>query len=152
MRYIILVIAIIAILSSGLLINGNAVSFPRDMLVLTTETGAHSLRIERADTAAQWSQGLMGRKKLHDTDGMLFVFPYARKVEMWMKDTPLSLDMLFIRDNGEIAHIARNTTPFSTDIIAAPEEVRAVLELEAGRAEKLAAKPGDKISHEAFKP
>jgi len=74
---------------------------------------------------------------LADDGGMLFLFPAAQKVGMWMKDTPLSLDMIFANSKGEILAIHENTTPFSTKTIGPVANTAQVLEIKAGTIKKL---------------
>ncbi len=83
---------------------------------------------------------------------MLFDFAKVEPVSMWMQNTYLSLDMLFIRADGTIARIAANTEPLSTRTIASGEPVLAVLELNAGTASRLGIKAGDRVEHPVFKP
>ena len=90
--------------------------------------------VELAVTPEEWELGLMGRTSLGDDEGMLFDFGAERSISMWMKDTPLSLDMLFINDQGKIVAIAQETVPYSEAIITAPRPVRYVLEVKAGQA------------------
>jgi uncharacterized membrane protein (UPF0127 family) len=84
--------------------------------------------------------------------GMLFVYESSEPVAMWMKNTVLSLDMLFVRRNGEIESIAARTTPGSLKSLRSKGEVCCVLELPAGTAERLAIEPGDRLQHPAFVP
>jgi uncharacterized membrane protein (UPF0127 family) len=83
--------------------------------------------------------------------GMLFDFGRVEPVSMWMQNTYLSLDMLFIRPDGTVARIATNTEPLSTRTIASGEPVLAVLELNAGTTARLGIKPGDRVEHPLFK-
>jgi uncharacterized protein len=83
--------------------------------------------------------------------GMLFDFGHIEPVSMWMQNTYLPLDMLFIRPDGTIARIAANTEPLSTRTIPSGEPVLAVLELNAGTAARLGIRPGDRIEHPLFK-
>jgi uncharacterized protein len=82
-------------------------------------------------------RGLMGRTDLAPHAGMLFDFDTERAVTMWMKNTPLALDMVFITSGGRIAHIERNAVPFSESLMTSPVPVRYVLEVVAGGAESL---------------
>lgn len=96
--------------------------------------GGHTLYLQVADTPRAREHGLMGRTTLSPYDGMLFTFPASTQVQMWMKNTPLPLDMLFVDAAGQLVHIEANTTPNSERIIASPERVNAVIELEGGHA------------------
>src|SRR6266508_153707 len=97
--------------------------------------------------AEEQTRGLMFRKELPEGRGMMFDFKQDMKVTMWMKNTYISLDMIFIRADGRIHRIAENTEPESTKIIAAGGPVRAVLEVIGGTARKLGIKPGDRVAH-----
>ena len=81
---------------------------------------------------------------------MLFDFKRAEPVAMWMQNTYIPLDMLFIRADGTVARIAQNTEPLSTRIIPSGEPVLGVLEVNAGTVARIGAKPGDKVQHSLF--
>lgn len=121
-------------------------------LNIETASGTHGFDIELRDTADGRTIGLMHRKTMPVNHGMLFDFEVAEPVAMWMKNTLLPLDMLFIRTDGTIANIATHTQPMSTRVIPASEPVRYVLELNAGTADRIGARPGDQIIHPAIKP
>ncbi|TPW25811.1 DUF192 domain-containing protein [Pararhizobium mangrovi] len=116
-------------------------------LTITTRTGDHVFHVEEALTKQTRERGLMHRETMADDHGMIFRFDRSRPVTMWMKNTPLSLDMIFVKADGEIAGIARKAQPFSTDIIASPEPVRFVIELKGGVAGSIDAKAGDHVSN-----
>lgn len=101
--------------------------------------------VELAETPAHRAKGLMFRTELADNRGMLFDFKETRSVSMWMKNTPLSLDMIFTDDRGMVLYIARNTVPYSEDIISPGMPVYAVLEVKAGTAKRLHIVPGDRL-------
>ena len=98
-----------------------------------------------ADTAAKRIQGLMHVQDLPKNAGMLFVFRPPRYVSMWMKNTVISLDILFIKADGTIAHVHQEAKPLSLQSIPSIYKVKWVLELNAGVAEKLSLKTGDKL-------
>ncbi len=106
----------------------------------------HVFTVEVADNDEERARGLMFRKELPEGRGMLFDFHREQDVAFWMKDTPLSLDIIFIRGDGTIRRIAANTVPFSLDSIPSGGPVRAVLEVIAGTAKKLGIQPGDKVA------
>lgn len=81
---------------------------------------------------------------------MLFLYPAPQEVEFWMKNTPLSLDMVFVRKDGTIARIAERTTPFSEQMISSGEEVSAVLEVKGGMMRQLGIAVGDRLRHPEF--
>lgn len=101
--------------------------------------------IELADDPQERSRGLMFREDLPDDHGMLFVYPANQIASFWMKNTLISLDMLFIRSDGMIVQIARGAVPHSLQPIRSQEPVRAVLELEAGVADSKGIAVGDII-------
>ena len=98
-----------------------------------------------ADTPAKRAQGLMHVTDLPENAGMLFVFSQPRQVSMWMKNTVISLDIVFIKADGTIAHIHQDAKPLSLQSISSRNRVKWVLELKAGVAEKLSLRPGDKL-------
>lgn len=119
-------------------------------LVITTATGEHRLTVEMALSMEEKTRGLMFRDKLADDEGMLFDFGRDDQVMMWMKNTLLSLDMVFIRADGVVASVAERAQPLSTDIIPSRAIVRAVLEVPAGTARRLGIRPGDKVKNLIF--
>jgi uncharacterized protein len=126
-------------------------TFTRDSLTLRTADGnERALDIELALTPQQQAQGLMYRQSLAADAGMLFVYRPARPVYMWMKNTVIPLDMLFIAEDGEIVKIVERTVPFSLTTISSDERVRAVLEVNGGTADRMGIRPGDRVVHPAF--
>ncbi|MEN3146150.1 DUF192 domain-containing protein [Neorhizobium sp. IRAMC:178] len=122
------------------------VTFPRDELSIKTAAGqTYKFSVELAFTDAQRERGLMYRKVMAPDAGMLFDFGTPRPVSMWMENTILALDMLFIQGDGTISHIRENAVPYSRDIIDSRGPVKFVLELNAGRAKSLGIKVGDKV-------
>lgn len=112
----------------------------------------HTLQVEVADTPEEHEQGLMFRTSLPKNEGMLFLFEKPRPVTMWMKNTPLSLDILFIGEGGSIVNIAEKAVPMSLTPIPAKEPVIAVLEINGGMAKRLGIAAGDTVKHEALQP
>jgi uncharacterized protein len=125
-------------------------AFEKSRLVIETESGAHPFAIELAVTPEERGRGLMFRQAMADDAGMLFDFGVDEEASMWMQNTFISLDMVFIEADGTVHRIARNTTPFSTDIVSSKGPVRAVLELNAGMSRKIGLKNGDIVRHEMF--
>jgi uncharacterized protein len=123
----------------------------RESLVLKTAAGDRIIQIEVAETEQDKSIGLMFRTSLALDAGMLFPYSPAQEVSMWMKNTYISLDMVFIRGDGTVHRIQPRTEPLSESIVASGGPVTAVLELVGGGAEKLGLKPGDKVVHRLFK-
>lgn len=126
-------------------------TFERDSLTVETSEGAElAFDIELAVTSQQQAQGLMFRRSLPADAGMLFIYRPARQVSMWMKNTLIPLDMLFIAENGTVVKIAERTVPLSLTSITSGERVRAVLEINGGIASRLGIRPGDRVVHSAF--
>lgn len=122
-----------------------------EALVIVTRKGSVvELRVEIADTPQKRARGLMERAALPENQGMLFIMPEKSDIGMWMKNTPLPLDMLFVAENGAIVKIA-TATPHSTDVIRADAPVISVLEIGGGLARKWGVTVGDKVRHRAFK-
>ncbi len=118
---------------------------------IITRGGVHVFEVEMAVTPEQRSTGLMYRKELPHGRGMLFDFESEAPVAMWMKNTYVSLDMIFIRADGRIARIAENTKPLSEAIVPSGAPVRAVLEVVAGTTRRLGIAPGDRVAHRIFR-
>jgi uncharacterized protein len=121
---------------------------------LTVETAAgdeHAFEVEVAETGDQRAQGLMFRRQMAADAGMLFLFGGSQVRAMWMKNTLIPLDMLFIDETGKIVRIEERTVPHSERAIASGGPVSAVLELNAGTASRLMIKPGDRVHHPAFR-
>jgi uncharacterized membrane protein (UPF0127 family) len=120
-------------------------------LAIVTRGGRHAFTIEVARNDADRAQGLMYRRSLAPDRGMLFDFgPRSEPILMWMKNTYVPLDMIFIRPDGTIARVAENAEPLSTRTISSGEPVTAVLEVPGGTAARLGIKPGDKVEHPLF--
>lgn len=119
-------------------------------LTIATDDDATMFTVEIADTELSRERGLMFRQRLPEGRGMLFDFGQPRPVSMWMKNTYISLDMLFIRPDGTIAYIAENTVPKSLDTIGITEPVLAVLELPAGTVKAKDIRAGDTVYHRLF--
>ncbi|MGO4510914.1 DUF192 domain-containing protein [Bradyrhizobium sp. MOS001] len=119
-------------------------------LEIVTRNGVQVFSVEMATTEEEKQTGLMYRKELADGKGMLFDFKPEQEVSMWMKNTYVSLDMIFIRADGRILRIVENTEPLSTKIISSQGPARAVLEVVAGTAQKYGIRPGDRVGHPLF--
>jgi uncharacterized protein len=119
-------------------------------LEIVTKSGVQVFSVEMATTEEEKTTGLMYRKELPDGKGMLFDFTPEQQVSMWMKNTYISLDMIFIRADGRILRIAENTEPQSTRIIPSGGLAKGVLEVIAGTAKKYGIEPGDRVAHPLF--
>ena len=117
---------------------------------IASKTGVHAFAVELVDNDADRAKGLMYRKELPEGRGMLFDFQREQEVSFWMQNTYIPLDMLFIRGDGRILRIAKNTEPLSTRMIPSGGPVRAVLEVIGGTARKLGIAPGDRVAHPIF--
>lgn len=122
----------------------------RDTVEIVTASTTHTLDVEVAETAQQKAMGLMFRRSLPPGTGMLFPYGETREITMWMKNTYISLDMVFIKADGRVHRIAERTEPLSERIVASQGPVSAVLEIAAGEAARLGIVPGDRIVHESF--
>lgn len=122
----------------------------QEKLELVTASGVRSLLVEVARTPEQQAKGLMFRTELADDRGMLFPHQRPREVSMWMRNTYITLDMVFIRQDGVVHRIEARAEPLSERIIDSRGEVSAVLELAGGAAERLGLKPGDRVEHKEF--
>jgi uncharacterized protein len=118
---------------------------------IVTKSGVHVFDVELANTPDERSKGLMFRRELPQGRGMLFDFGGEGPISMWMKNTFIPLDMLFIRADGTIARIAQNTTPQSEETIPSGAPVKAVLEVIGGTAKRLGIAPGDRVAHRIFR-
>src|SRR5215471_19261956 len=114
-------------------------------LVLKTTTGDHNFNIEVATTDQERALGLMFRRSLPENSGMLFMYDPPQPATMWMKNTFIPLDMVFISADGKVHRVESNTEPFSTAIIPSEGDVVGVLELNAGEANKIGLKRGDQV-------
>ena len=120
---------------------------PLTPLVIKTGNGEVRFAVETANTPKELETGLMNRKTLDFNSGMIFNIYPVRPVAMWMKDTNIPLDMLFVGPDTSIIMIKENATPMSEELIISREPVRAVIEINAGQVAKNAIKVGDKVSH-----
>ena len=125
---------------------------PLEALSVVTASGEHKFMVEIADDDAERARGLMFRPPLEDDRGMLFQFQTASEQSFWMKNTPSSLDIIYIDPRGRIVSIASHATPNSEAPIPSNGAAHGVLELRAGRAGEIGAKPGDTIKHPFFRP
>lgn len=113
-------------------------AFEKDVLIIeASEFACHRLDIYLAIDNAQRARGLMHVRELPPRTGMLFVYEQGSRISMWMKNTYISLDMVFARHDGTVSSVARNTEPLSLRSVASIEPVTFVLELNAGTTERL---------------
>jgi len=117
---------------------------------INTAQGRFRFTAEIADDNSERSTGLMFREKMPTTHGMLFDFGETRRIQMWMRNTPLPLDMVFLDNSGTVVRVVERTTPFSDDIIDSGAPVSHVLEINGGVARLIGIKPGDTLNHASF--
>ena len=125
--------------------------FPRGELSIQTDENKYHFDIELALDDSHRQYGLMYRDNLPEMSGMLFVYERRRDLAMWMKNTFISLDILFIDRNGKIINIAKSAQPRSLSLIRSERPAKAVLELNGGLTDKLNISVGDVIVHETFR-
>ena len=125
-------------------------SAEQQTLEIASKSGVHVFAVDLAVTDQERERGLMFRRSLPESYGMLFDFKRDQDVSMWMKNTFVSLDMIFIRSDGRILRIAENTKPMSEDLVPSGGPVLAVLEVVAGTAKKFGIAAGDTVSYPIF--
>ncbi len=119
-------------------------------LQIETVSGTHRFTVEVADDEAERERGLMFRTQMNADAGMIFIYPDVSEQTMWMKNTVLLLDMVFMQADGTVSHLVQGAVPYSRDFIHSGGPVKAVLELNAGTAARIGVKPGDRVRFEAF--
>ena len=130
--------------------SGAAAEKGLEALIFVTQTGEHKFEVEVADTEQTRARGLMRRRAMPQDHGMLFDFREESAVSMWMKNTYIPLDMVFVSRKGAVVSIARDAEPMSERIIPSGGPVYAVIELNAGVAARLSLAPGDRVRHRIF--
>jgi uncharacterized membrane protein (UPF0127 family) len=120
-------------------------------LEIVTSSGAHMFHVEIADTPSARAKGLMHRRAMPQDQGMLFNFKMDTPVTMWMKNTYIPLDMVFVSRYGIVTNVAADAKPMSEAIISSDGPAYAVIELNAGVASGIGLKVGDEVRHPAFK-
>lgn len=118
--------------------------------IATPDARVHEFDVWIADDDQRRARGLMFIKHLGAEDGMLFVYPRPQPIAMWMKNTYVSLDMLFVAADGRVAHVVKNTEPLSLKTIESGGPVLGVIELPAGSAARLKIGAGAQVIHPAF--
>ncbi|MET0606923.1 MAG: DUF192 domain-containing protein [Beijerinckiaceae bacterium] len=145
------VAALVLILSGSLVAASPALAQQLEKLTIVTAAGArHVFDVEVMRTDADRARGLMFRRFMPPERGMLFDFGRDGDVAMWMQNTYIPLDMLFIRRDGTVARIAANAEPLSTRTIPSGEPVLGVLELNGGEAARRGIAAGDRVEHPLF--
>jgi uncharacterized membrane protein (UPF0127 family) len=149
----VVIAAMLALSTASLLPPSPAVAreLKHEQAVLVTETGRHVFDVEIADRDETRARGLMFRTNLGARQGMLFVYDAEQRISMWMRNTYIPLDMIFITRDGTVRRIEENTETFSERIIESGGRILAVLEVNAGTAAELKLKPGDRVVNPRFK-
>lgn len=124
-----------------------AYAFEASSLTVTTDSGEYEFSIEVARTPQEQALGLMHRRELADDYAMLFPFGESREASFWMRDTYVSLDMVFIAEGGLVHRIERDTEPLSLRSVRSRGPVVAVLEFVAGTSDRIGLKAGDVVQH-----
>lgn len=147
MKKLFLPILLLGALAAGIAFaQSQPASFDTVSLAVVTDAGRHEFKVELALTPEQRSQGLMYRREMAADAGMLFDFDSRPgRASMWMKNTLIPLDMLFIKSGGEIESIAERTVPHSLEAVSSRGSVRYVLELNGGTVARLGIGPGDRV-------
>lgn len=138
------------LLMAACLLSGNAEAMRREDMKLHTSKGIKVISVEITETQEEKMKGLMFRPSLPDNQGMIFAYDPPREITMWMRNTYIPLDMVFIRSDGIVHRIEAWTRPLSEEIIASRGDVAACLELAGGAAERIGLKPGDRVEHPMF--
>ena len=125
-------------------------AFPRSALQIHSASGPNWFNIRIADTEAHRELGLMFVTHLPSDEGMLFPEDKPRIMTMWMKNTLIPLDMLFIDTHGRIVCLLANAKPESLDLLTCDKPVKAVLEIGGGEAQRRGVKVGDTVTHSTF--
>ena len=121
-----------------------------EQLTIDTANGPVRFTVEIADDDEERARGLMFRESLADDRGMLFHFQEPEYASFWMRNTVISLDIIFIGVDGRILNVAERTTPYSEASIPAAGLTRGVLEIRGGRAAELGIRAGDRVHHRIF--
>jgi uncharacterized membrane protein (UPF0127 family) len=145
-RYVLALVAVlVAAAGVWLAVNQLSESGRPARIVVVTQSGEHIFTVEWALTPEERARGLMFREQMAPDHGMVFDFLVEQPESFWMKNTPLSLDIIFIHANGTVARIARNTVPFSERNIPSGVPVRYVLEVVAGTSDRIGLAGGDTV-------
>ena len=125
-------------------------NFSQSQILIVSKSGTHKFTVDVAATAAQRQLGLMFRQKMAADQGMLFDFGEEKLISMWMKNTLISLDILFVDETGTILQIEHATIPMSLDSISGNAPALSVIELNAGVTKELGIFEGDQVLHDIF--
>jgi uncharacterized protein len=135
----------VGLLALALLAPASGFATGTGTLVIKTASGDHNFNIEVATTQQEQALGLMFRRSLPENAGMLFLYDPPQPAAMWMKNTLIPLDMVFIAPDGRVLRIESNAEPLSTTVIPSEGDISAVLELNGGEADKIGLRRGDRV-------
>jgi uncharacterized membrane protein (UPF0127 family) len=147
LRRLLLILAILVMAVPALALE----TFQTSELTVRSANGAHKFSVELALTEPQREQGLMFRRNMAPDAGMLFDMDVPQNISMWMQNTYIPLDMLFLDSSGKVVDIKERAVPMSTDIIASRAPARYVIELNGGTVDRLGIKTGDRVTSPAIK-
>lgn len=147
---VLVTVALLLVALVGCAADGPQPQLPVSPLSIETARGPVNFRVELASSSSEHATGLMFRTAMAPDAGMLFDFHRPTSIAFWMKNTILPLDMIFIRTDGTISTIHARAVPESETPIYSAEPIRAVLEVNAGRAEALGIEPEDRVEHAIF--
>jgi uncharacterized protein len=150
LRHVFLLVLLALMTVAAVPAGARAAELRIETMVIETESGRHSFATEIADTDPARARGLMFRRHLPADHAMLFIWGAPIEAAMWMKNTFIPLDMLFVVGDGRVVHVVANTTPHSLAVITAGQPVRAVIELAGGTAARLGIKTGSRVHHKFF--
>ncbi|MBL6854246.1 MAG: DUF192 domain-containing protein [Alphaproteobacteria bacterium] len=137
-------------LASCVSVDAPRMALPTETISVQTAAGPHAFQVEIAADRETQARGLMYRREMAPDAGMLFDLHQSEQISFWMKNTYLPLDMVFIRADGTVSSVEPNAIPLSTASIPSQEPVRAVLEINGGRAHQLGIEPGDRVLSAIF--
>lgn len=144
-------VSAIAAVPGGAAAQGDALqAFPKSTLEIEAQDGKHRFTVEIAKSPRQQAQGLMFRRRLAADAGMLFLYAQPQIIRMWMKNTFIPLDMIFIGADGRIVSIVERTIPQSLETVSSAKPANAVLEVNGGTVSRLKIRTGDRVRHPAF--
>ena len=131
-------------------VQAQEIAFETSEIWVESGSSQYHFFVEIAETRSQRQRGLMFRPDLPQNTGMLFDFGEETQLSMWMKNTFIPLDMLFVNKQGTIHRIVENTTPLSLKTIPGGAPTMVVIEFNAGVTRRLGIRPGDRIIHGIF--
>ena len=143
--YLIAGLALFAVIHSFM--SSHAIAADTIEVTIYTQKGERMFHLETALAPSERERGLMNRDTLAPNEGMLFVFPEVKDHAFWMKNTRIPLDMIFINAEDSVVAVESNATPQSLNPRRSGKPIRAVIELDGGRAARESIAPGDKVRY-----